>query len=563
VSSDSGDKERVSASNSQRSPSARSSKATLNNLGRIYDSVGEKEKSLDYYNRSLIIRREVYDSEGEAVTLNNMGLVYMALGENQKALETFIQSLAIRREVRDLNGEGVTLNNIGGVYDQLGDKQKALDYYEQALQLRRALNDRSGQASTLRNIGSARLSLGEREAALEAFDQSLRLSRTVGDRESEATTLKRMAQAERDRGDMTEALGKIEAALKILESLRTKIDEDGLRASYLSVEHIYYELCIDLLMRMSCLDPSKNYAAAAFQTSERSRARALIETLAESRAEIRNGIDPALLASERALQKRLESKADSLIRLLGGKHTEEQTSAARSEIESLEIEYQRLQSQIRAASPRYAALMRPQPLILAEIQQHALDDGDLLLEYALGDERSFLWAVTRTSITSYELPPGKEIEQAVHRVRDALTARNRIVRFETPDESQARIAHADAEYPKAAAALSQTLLGHVAGRLEKKRLLIVADGALQYLSFAALPFPETGRLGDGATGRRGDEETGRKGDPRPVTQPPGLPVSPSPRRPVPRLHASVSPCCPSYSTGWCSLISRDSFCLFS
>src|SRR5262249_5285533 len=129
-------------------------------------------------------------------------------------------------------------------------------------------------------------------------------------------------------------------------------------------------------------------------------------------------------------------------------------------------------------------------------------------------------------------PPRKEIEQAVHRVRDTLTARNRIVRFETPDERQARIAHADAEYPKAAAALSQTLLGHVAGQLEKKRLLIVADGALQYLSFAALPMPVMERLGDGVTGRRGDEETARKEDPRLVAQSPSRPVAPSPRRPV-------------------------------
>jgi CHAT domain-containing protein/Tfp pilus assembly protein PilF len=462
---------------------------TLNNLGRLYDSVGEKEKALDYYNRSLIIRREVYDREGEAVTLNNIGLIYVALGENQKALETFIQSLAIRRDVGDLNGEGATLNNIGTVYKGLGDKQKALDYYEQALRLRRALDDRSGQATTLHNIGSVRLSLGEREVALEAFDQSLRLSRTVGDRGIEASTLKEMAQAERDRGDLTESLGKIEAALKIVESMRTKIDESGLRASYLGATQIYYKFCIDLLMRSHRLDPSKDYAVAAFQTSERSRARALIETLAEARADIRNGIDPALLANERALQKGLESKTDRLIRLLSRKGGEEQVAAARKEIEDLEIDYQRLQSQIRAASPRYAALIQPQPLGLAEIRRQALDDDTLLLEYSLGEERSYLWAVTKTSITSHELPPGKEIEEAARRVRDLLTARNRFVRFEAVDEKQARVARADAEYPKAAAALSRMLLGPVAGELGKKRLLIVADGALQYTPFAALPAP--------------------------------------------------------------------------
>jgi CHAT domain-containing protein/Tfp pilus assembly protein PilF len=462
---------------------------TLNNLGRIYNSMGEKEKALDYHNQSLIIRREVGDRRGEGATLNNIGLVYIELGENQKALETLIQSLAIQREIRDLYGEGVTLHNIGGVYRRLGDKQKALDYYEQALPIERDLNDRSGQADTLNNIGLVRLSLGEREAAHESFDQSLRLSRTVGAREGEADTLKRMAEADRDSGDLIEALGKIEAALKIVESLRTKIDEGGLRASYLGATQSYYKFYIDMLMRLHRLDPSKDHAVAAFQASERSRARALIETLAEARAKIRNGIDPSLLTNERALQKRLESKTDRLIRLLGGKGGEEQVAAARKEIEDIEIEYQRLQSQIRAASPRYAALIQPQPLGLADIQQQALDDDALLLEYSLGEERSYLWAVTKTSITSHELPPGKEIEEAADRVRNLLTARNRIVRFEAVDEKQARVAQSDAEYPKDAAALSRMLLGPVAGQLGKKRLLIVADGALQYTSFAALPEP--------------------------------------------------------------------------
>jgi CHAT domain-containing protein/Tfp pilus assembly protein PilF len=469
---------------------------SLNNLGNLYASVGEEEKALDYYNQALIIRREVTDRRGEAITLNNIGLLYGALGENQKALDTFAQSLAIRREIRDREGEGSTLNNIGTIYARLDDKRKALDYFEQALEHRRAVKDLEGEVSTLNNIGMTRLALGEREAALEAFAQALNLSRKVGNPTREASALKGIAKVERDRSNFIESLVKTEAAIKTVESLRTKIDNDELRASYLGATQDYYEFYIDLLMRLHRLNPSKNHVVTAFQASERSRARALIETLAEARADIRNGIDPELLARERALRESLESKTDRLIRLLRSERAQEQTTAARKEIESLEIEYQRLQAQIRSASPRYAALTRPQPLSLAEIQQQALDDDALLLEYALGGERSYLWVVTKTSIASHELPPRKEIEQATSHVRDLLTARNRVVKFEAVDEKQARIAQADAEYPKAAATLSQMLLGPVANQLEKKRLLIVADGALQYVPFAALPAPESGRAGD-------------------------------------------------------------------
>ncbi|HEU0180075.1 MAG TPA: tetratricopeptide repeat protein [Blastocatellia bacterium] len=504
----------------------------LNSLGNLYKSLGEEQKALDYFNQTLIVMRKANHREGEAATLNNIGAVHSALGEDQKALETYIQSLAIFREVNDRKGECASLNNLGLTYGQLRDYQKALEYFDQTLSLRSALNDLEGQAATLNNIGFARLSLGEPEAALDAYAQALRLSRAFGDTKREARALKGIAQAERDRGNLTEALDRIGDALKIVESLRTKIDVSDLRASYLGATRSYYEFCVDLLMRLHRLNPSKDYAVAAFQTSERSRARALIETLAEARAEIRNGVDPALLARERELQKRIESKTDHLIRSLGGKRDDEQAAAARKEIEGLEIEYQRLQSQIRAASPRYAALTRPQPLSLTEIQHQVVDDDALLLEYVLGDERSYLWAVTRTSIASHELPPRKEIERVASQVRDLLTARNRIVRFETVDERLARIAQADAEYPKTAAALSQMLLGPVSNQLEKRRLLIVGDGALQYVSFAALPLPASGRVGEWATGRVGDMETRRVGDG--ATSGAGVrrPVAPSPRRPV-------------------------------
>jgi CHAT domain-containing protein len=100
--------------------------------------------------------------------------------------------------------------------------------------------------------------------------------------------------------------------------------------------------------------------------------------------------------------------------------------------------------------------------------------------------------VTSNSLKSAELPRREDIEIATRRVYELLTERNRRVKFETPTERQARIAGADAEYSRRAAALSQILLGPAAthlGRGGKKRLLIVCDGALNYVPFAALPVP--------------------------------------------------------------------------
>src|SRR5215475_8342070 len=148
-----------------------------------------------------------------------------------------------------------------------------------------------------------------------------------------------------------------------------------------------------------------------------------------------------------------------------------------------------IEAKLKAQSPRYTALTQPAPLGLAEIQNTVTDNETLLLEYSLGEKRSYLWAVTPTSFSSYELPPRAQIETAARRCYELLTARNQYVKFETPDEKRERVQKADAEYPQAATALSQMLLGPVAAQLGRKRLLVVPDGALEYLPFAALTVP--------------------------------------------------------------------------
>jgi CHAT domain-containing protein len=185
----------------------------------------------------------------------------------------------------------------------------------------------------------------------------------------------------------------------------------------------------------------------------------------------------------------LNLEAERQMRLFGGKHTEEAALAKRRKIEELLTQLLALEAELKAHSPRYAALTQPAPLGLAEIQNSVTDDETLLLEFSLGEKRSYVWAVTATSFSSYELPPRAKIEAAARRCYELLTARNQFVKFETTDEKRARVQQADAEYPNAAAALSQMLLGPVATQLDRKRLLVVPDGALEYLPFAALTVP--------------------------------------------------------------------------
>ena len=196
--------------------------------------------------------------------------------------------------------------------------------------------------------------------------------------------------------------------------------------------------------------------------------------------------------------------------LLNRKHTPAQAEAFAKEIASITTEYDELKAQIRARGPSYAALTQPQPLSLAEIQQQVLDPDTLLLEYSLGDDASYLFVASQTSLTSHHLPKRAEIEAATRRVRDLLTA-PQSQPDDTAAEYQARIRKAGADYWPQAAALSRMLLGPVASQLSGKRLLIVADGVLQYLPFGALPAPETERQGDKGTRGQGDKGTRGQG----------------------------------------------------
>ena len=325
--------------------------------------------------------------------------------------------------------------------------------------------------------------------SLDKYNEALSIFLEVGDRDGEVDALLGIARAKQKLGNLTQARQTIEKAVGMVESTRTDIKSQELRASYFASQQYFFESYIAILMQMHRQNPTEGLDAEAFAVSERARARSLLELLTESRIDIRQGVDPSLLERERSLQQMLNGKAAAQVSLLNRRHTPAQAEAAAKEIASITAVYEDLRAQIRARNPRYAALTQPKPLNLAEIQQQTLDPDTLLLEYSLGDNASYLFVVSHTSITSYQLPKRAEIEAATRRSYDLLTALQPRP-GETEAKRQARIKEARAKYWPQTAELSQMLLGPAASRLGSKRLLIVADGALQYIPFGALPVPD-------------------------------------------------------------------------
>jgi len=463
----------------------------LNNLGLAAMNLGDYRLALDSYERALSLTRVVGDRGRHANALNNIGNLHLILGEHHQALKASTEALALARQVGNAVTEAHALDTLGQTHYRLGDFQKALDYHDQALAIRRRLSDPEAQASSLDAAGQALHRLGNTDQAVERLNEALRLRREIAERLAESDTLLHLAIIERDRGHLARALEDVEASVKATDSLRGRVVSPDLRASFIAAEQERYELHIDLLMQRHAEQPAAGFPQLALEASERGRARVLLDSLVEARTDIRKGIDPGLLERERACRRKLDEASTRLSRLMSRSSRPEEVDAARAAIDELGGEYRELEARIRKESPGYAALTQPRPLTTAEIQRE-LDADTLLVEFALGESRSWLWAVSPSAVDSFALPPRGEIETAAREVYRLLTARQPM-----PGESVAahakRVIGADAEWERRSRALSHLLLGpaaeHLGDAWRGKRLAIVAAGVLEYLPFSALPDP--------------------------------------------------------------------------
>lgn len=445
---------------------------TLGELGEIYALQQEYERSLDYYQQALEASRGS-NSSLVAINLISIGKTYKEQKKYDQAIDYYNQALDIVREQNYPLGEAGVLAQLGGLNIDAANYDQAFDFLHQALPIVEALESPSSQANLFNTLARAYAASGDTQQSRHFYQQELAIWQTLGNAAAEAESLYNLARREQEMGNLPAALQRIEAALEVVENLRTNVDIQELRTSFFASKQDYYEFYIDLLMQLHQQNPGDGYDALALQASERARARSLLEILNEAHTDIRQGVDAQLVSREQRLQEQIEAIEQRLVELVSGKYTEEQKANLDRQRETLYKEYQQVQRQIRATSPRYAALTQPQPLNLSQIQAQVLDEDSLLLEYFLGEKRSYLWVVSKTGITSYELPPSAQIEAAVKKLRSRLTS---------AISSNQRVF-------ATAAPLSEMILAPAAEKLGNKRLLIVADGALQYIPFAALPIP--------------------------------------------------------------------------
>jgi CHAT domain-containing protein len=239
------------------------------------------------------------------------------------------------------------------------------------------------------------------------------------------------------------------------------------------------------------------YAAEAFKISEQSRARSLLDLLSETNAAVTEGIPADLLKRKQDNLDHQQEIAEALTGIsLAADSDTKKPSDLESSLEKLQTEFEEIENQIRTANPRYASLTSGKPLSLAEVQSSVLDDQTVLLEYSLGHDASYLWAVTKSGVSIYKLPARATIEKLATDLRAQLIPsklQRRIVGIDVMADSQRGLgvsttpfAEDAASFVTASSALYKTAVEPATAQLAEKRLLIVGDGALNYVPFEAL-----------------------------------------------------------------------------
>jgi CHAT domain-containing protein/Flp pilus assembly protein TadD len=455
---------------------------TLNDLGVLYDQQGDLARAEAYHRKALWVAEHLDpDSLDVADILADLAEC-MAEQENPAAAEIFQKRALSIREKANPGGlpSAYSLAGLGKTARLRGALTKAQEYYSQSLTIAENVAAPAHDRAKFL-IGFAAVLRQQRDFP-KAEDLYRKALKIIEEKDPESidrtTTLGDLAGILYHEGRFDEAAELYRQALNTLDSRTLRLGgAEETRSRYRAEHARYYQEYMRLLIE-------QGQPEAAFEVLEGSRARTLFEMLTQAHVDIEGGADPAIRERARKLRRLLNAKTEYRLRIIGEPNAGQQLAVVDKEIEELLLQYQQVEAQLRSSNPAYAALTQPQKLGVSEIQS-LIDGNTLLLEYSLGEETSYVWAVTNNSLKPYILPKRSKIEAVARRVYDLLTLRNRTGNKSPEDRGDTQ----QKKYVETATKLSEMVIGPIAQLLLGKRLLIVSDGALQYIPFAALPTP--------------------------------------------------------------------------
>jgi tetratricopeptide (TPR) repeat protein len=491
----------------------------LNSAGTLLAEVGRAEEALYFYAQALALCREQNDQRAEATVLRNIGRIYTTSRDYSKAQEYLQSSLNLSRALSEprleydalvilaglenaranyelassyqkkalqlelaaipVSAKYVLRNNIAITQYELGNLEKSAEATKQALDLARSQKVLPAEATALGNPAGLQIKQGKSTESLESSSQALALLRRTGaDPTQLASVLYTQAQAQRLLGRAEEALSGLRLAITLLERVRVLfVPTESARGQFVARNGYIFTAAIDLL-----LNQGKQEEALA--VSESYHARAFLDSLVEARADLRKVLPKELLDKEDGILSRISSVQRQLWQEGISKDRDQEL---RKELAAAEDTFEQFQLAVRHSNPQYASLKQLQPFGADRIQRELLDPSTALIEYVIGEEKSFVWLVSRDKVSYSTLPGKNEINKLVADYVTFLTARPP---GPTAKQSIAGIKHQGRQ-------LYQILLKPFERELSAfRKLIVVPDNALAYLPFETLVAEtESGKAG--------------------------------------------------------------------
>jgi CHAT domain-containing protein/tetratricopeptide (TPR) repeat protein len=529
---------------------------TSDALGDLYLEEGEYETALGYFQSA----RQAFVSNKETLNaslmISKIGETYLLLDNAAQAKATFAQfgpqpseSPAASDIVQHKTFFAYARNKLGeGRADYLLGQHQAAEADFEALQAAAASTTPRDQEATrllvaaVTNLGDVLFSAGEFGAARIRYDEAIQLARRdhrtdlewAGKAGLGRTLWALFQQAGTMRSGTQTDTRAAHASLQTQESAKLKADaqsayRDALadidtvvegsvrgheaRSSFLATTRQVFEEAAAVNSEMALAakgnDPTAatgsllRFTAEGFRIAEQGRARALLDVLADGHAEISAGVPPDLITrrSDNLAKQQLIGAQLTGVSISG--ETPKQTSAElEAELERLAVEFESLENQIKAASPRLNSLVHTRSLTLDEVQRRVLDDDTALVEYSLGEQSSYLFVITRQNAALFKLPAGATMDQLAMDLRTQLIPprlQRRNVGIDVAADQQRGLGISTANpttdtaaFARASHALYKVALAPAASMIGNRRLVIVADGALNFVPFEALVTTERG-----------------------------------------------------------------------
>lgn len=445
-------------------------------LSNFERSLGRNDRAKAYLEESLQSARRYGNRGLESTILSNLAIAGSKQEKYEEANLLFEQSLKIAMEINKPRVIGECLWKMGQNLLRMNKPSEAVEHFEKSLEQFNRRDWDLLQRWVWLNLGEAYIRINKNKEAQKSFESAIEVALKAGDPQPRWRAHQWLGRIAEREGDEQTAFEQYARAITIIEAMRAKYTDPGLKALFMTDKFRLYDRMIRLLYKMKRAPEALHYL-------ERAKARMMLDMLSEKGFSSKNKEENELLIQERLLRKRIDEVLieREWIALDGPQELEEEVEEVQgqekpiSELERLQTQHRAVLEQIEQRNPELASLITINPLKAKEIQM-LLDGETALLEYFLGVEGRFVFLVTRKKVLA--VPLEVDSEELFEKIKDF---RARAVDNITLD----RLIQKTYEAPLSD--LYQILIQPVEEEIAgKKNLVIVPHGMLHYIPFQAL-----------------------------------------------------------------------------